>query len=238
MVTPEGEIKNIYFADFLQQSQQNEITIGRLSSNHITLPDPYKNISRQHCTIELKQNTWTIQDSGSANGTFIQRSGLEQEIDVRRHDFVPLKDQDKILILSHITPEECPIFWQLTFFDPGVTKPNEGFEAPYVLEYNLNYRQLKKINRYEQEIINLTKHQSLLIHYMAQRNYENQSQPVLCSYKELIEAIWGDDFGHSRNEITHLIWGIRSKIELDSGEPEFMQSVRGQGYRLHLKVVG
>jgi DNA-binding winged helix-turn-helix (wHTH) protein len=235
--TPQGEEKTISFAPFYQENpQKTQILIGRLESNDICLPDPDQNISRQHCLIEFQQNTWIIRDKGSANGTFIQRAELDQEIDVRCHEFVPLKENDKILILAHFTPEDRPIFWIMVFHDPGVTQPKKGFQAPYTLEYSLSEQQLKRLNRYETEIINLTKQQSQLLHYMAQRNHENQQKPVLCTYRELIEAIWGDNFGHNSNEINRLIWGIRAKIESDSGEPQFLQSIRGQGYRLHIKI--
>jgi DNA-binding winged helix-turn-helix (wHTH) protein len=34
-----------------------------------------------------------------------------------------------------------------------------------------------------------------------------------------------------------LIWALRKKIERDSGEPQFLKTVPGQGYLLDIKVI-
>ena len=55
----------------------------------------------------------------------------------------------------------------------------------------------------------------------------------VCTYSELIEAIWGDEsFGRTENEINRLAWELRQKIETDQKEPKFLETVRGLGYRL------
>ncbi len=53
----------------------------------------------------------------------------------------------------------------------------------------------------------------------------------MCTYDELIEAVWGDEPGHTETEVNHLVWSLRKKIELDK-EPKFLQTVSGLGYRL------
>jgi DNA-binding response OmpR family regulator len=72
---------------------------------------------------------------------------------------------------------------------------------------------------------------------MAQRNQANNQQPVVCNYQELVEAVWGDPFGHNNNEVTRLVWGIRNKVESDSGESKFIQTVQGRGYLLNIKLL-
>ena len=60
----------------------------------------------------------------------------------------------------------------------------------------------------------------------------------ICEYEELIEAIWrSDSFGRDKKSINHLVWRIREKIELDSGEPKFLKTVEGRGYRSDIKVI-
>jgi DNA-binding response OmpR family regulator len=58
----------------------------------------------------------------------------------------------------------------------------------------------------------------------------------VCGYEELIGAIWEEAFGHVPNEVNRLVWSVREKIERDSGEPQFLKTVRGQGYLLNIKI--
>ena len=67
---------------------------------------------------------------------------------------------------------------------------------------------------------------------MDQRNRANGNVPVMCTYEELIAAVWGDEIGHTETEVNHLVWRLRKKIELDPKDPQFLQTVSGLGYRL------
>lgn len=234
---PDGDPYCIPFADLVYpQSPQLKVTVGRLENNDICLPDPSKNISRLHCEFSFEGNEWVIRDDYSANGTYIQRAGEREDIDVRCHqDGVILQEGDKIKILAKLDEDESPIFWEFTFHDPGCTDPKVRFQSNPQYEYNLNQQQLWCVNRESREIIKLSKNQRLLIHHMAQRNHE-QCQSVLCFHDELIKAVWGNPFNHHRNEVNHLVWQIRKKIEADAGEPEILCSEHGQGYRLFVKI--
>ena len=234
---PYFEIASPFGEDSIHVLKGNDpITIGRLEENGICLPDPDQNISRYHCLVKLINNHWQLEDPGSANGTYVERIGLEMPIDARCCEGVILKEDDVVLILSHFQ-EEQPIFWRFTFHDPGRTIPKKGYEAPYHLEYDLQNQILVKANRYEQTKIKLTGQEQAVISYMAKCNYEQQVASVVCTYRELMEAIWTDNFGHHANEINRLVWGIRKKIEVDSGEPKFLCSVRGVGYKLKIKII-
>ena len=73
---------------------------------------------------------------------------------------------------------------------------------------------------------------------MSRKNYQNNNQITICEYDELIQAVWNDDyFGRDRRNINHLVWRVRDKIELDSGEPQFLKTVKGRGYSLDIKVI-
>ncbi len=56
-------------------------------------------------------------------------------------------------------------------------------------------------------------------------------KPV-CTYEELLLAIWGEEPNHLESEVNHLIWELRKKLEPDPKEPKFLETVRGLGYRL------
>jgi pSer/pThr/pTyr-binding forkhead associated (FHA) protein len=45
------------------------VTIGRLSANDVVLSDP--NVSRRHAELRLSDESWSINDLGSTNGTLV-----------------------------------------------------------------------------------------------------------------------------------------------------------------------
>ncbi len=48
---------------------EDELTIGRDSGNPVPIADP--SLSRRHCAIARRQDTWFVRDLGSFNGTFV-----------------------------------------------------------------------------------------------------------------------------------------------------------------------
>jgi two-component system, OmpR family, phosphate regulon response regulator PhoB len=52
------------------------------------------------------------------------------------------------------------------------------------------------------------------------------------SREQLLEKVWGTDFvGDSKTVDVHIRW-LREKLELDPGDPKYLVTVRGFGYRL------
>ena len=50
----------------------------------------------------------------------------------------------------------------------------------------------------------------------------------------LLERVWGFDYvGDGRTVDVHIRW-LREKVELDPSAPEYLQTVRGIGYRFDL----
>lgn len=234
---PEGGEYKLKFEEILKhKDDQSCIVIGRSTENDVVLPDPHRNVSRRHCLIEREGDRWWLIDEGSANGTFVRQGGAGSEIDVRSVETMLLQDGDVILILGKLTASEQPVFWQLRFRDPNVTQQVAGFQSADEFEYCLGQRQLFKIIRQQRVEVKLSPQERNLIHYMAQRCFENQGQPMVCGYEELIQVIWQEPFGHTPNEVNRLSFSLRAKIERDSGEPRFLKTVRGQGYLLDVRV--
>jgi pSer/pThr/pTyr-binding forkhead associated (FHA) protein len=237
MQEPDGKEYTIGLQDIFQQTpEQTRLTIGRSDDNDIVLPDPHKKVSRRHCTIEREGDRWWLVDEGSANGTFLRQQGGGSEVDVRAVDTILLQDRDVILILGKLTASQQPVFWQLTFRDPNVTDRVEGFQPPAEIEYHLSSQKLFQVSQQQRSQIKLSPQEQNLIHYMAQRSCDNNHQPTVCGYKDLIDAIWQEPFGRTPNEVNRLVWSVREKIERDSGEPRFLKTVRGQGYLLNIRI--
>lgn len=233
---PDGNEYTISFQHILEQTpEQTRLTIGRSHNNEIVLPDPDKKVSRRHCAIKRQGDRWWLVDEGSANGTFLRQQGGSSEMDVRAVETILLQDGDVILILGKLTATDQPMFWQLTFRDPNLTDRVECFQPPAEIEYDLSQRQLFAVTRQQRAEIKLSPQEGTLIRYLAQQNRNNNNQPTVCGYEELINAIWQEPL-HTRNEVNRLVWSVRAKIEQDSGEPRFLKTVQGLGYVLDIKV--
>ncbi|WP_019504030.1 FHA domain-containing protein [Pleurocapsa sp. PCC 7319] len=237
---PDGMQYAVTLENFIpQQTTENVyISIGRQSNNHIVLNDPQKKISRHHCSLQYQNNRWWIVDNGSANGTFLQREIDQPEIDVRSEDAIALRSGDYILILGALSSTNQPIFWRLEFIDPGETNQVTSMQAIHTLEYSLSRQMLYRNIVRRRDSISLGEQERCLIDYMSRKNHYHQNHPAICEYDELIQAVWQDDtFGRDRKAINHLVWRIRDKIELDSGEPQFLKTIKGRGYCLDIKII-
>ncbi len=237
--SPDGKQYDIDFKSLIsQQERELYISIGRQTNNHIVLPDPEKKISRHHCCIQYENNRWWIADKGSSNGTFLQREVDQPEIDVRSEDRIALRSGDRILILGKLSAAQQPIFWRLEFIDPGETDRVSNMESVYCVEYSLSQQTLFRHIARRRDTVSLGEQERCLVDYMSRKNYENNNLTTTCEYDELIQAVWQDDnFGRDRRNINHLVWRVRDKIEIDSGEPQFLKTVKGRGYRLEIKVI-
>ena len=236
---PDGTKYAIAFDKIIDPAEKEPIiSIGRQGNNHIVLSDPEKKISRHHCSIQYKNNRWWIVDEGSSNGTFLQREIDQPEIDVRSEDKIALRSGDYILILGELTPSGQPIFWRLEFIDPGETNQVSSMQTVHSIEYSLRQKTLYRNIARRRDALSLAEQERSLIDYMSRKNQANNNQTVLCEYDELIKAVWKNDtFNRQRTNINHLVWRIRDKIELDSGEPQFLKTVKGRGYSLEIKVI-
>ncbi len=211
---------------------KDSVTIGRLEQfNDIALqPDPQQLITRKvHCAIERNVSGWWVVDNGSVNRTFVRR-GSEVEVIQGR---AMLTEGESIRILGKLTETGDPLYWELTFRDPLGTRPSGHAPPIAYLEYDWIQAKLYRVDgSRQQEIQNLRPQEHKLVRYMEQRNRANGDMPVMCTYEELIVAVWGEEPHHTESEVNHLVWELRKKLEPDPGTPRFLETVRGLGYRL------
>jgi DNA-binding winged helix-turn-helix (wHTH) protein len=234
---PSLEIQPPQGDSYTVKIEKARITVGRDPQNDIVLSNPKRTISRQHCFLEFDDNYWWVVDeSPSANGTFIKR-GEGEKIDVRKDGRFRLKHNDVIEILDKFLEPDNPVFWKLTFIniETFITDAVEQFKHVY-LAYSLSQQKLWRVNS-SKEAINLRPQAKKLIDYMAKKNQMNNNQVALCSSEELIKAIYDDGFERSNNDLTHLVWEIRKKLESGCGEAEFLKTEGRQGYTLKVKLL-
>lgn len=208
---------------------KDKIIIGRLDDlNDISLlPDSQQLVTRyMHCSIEIKNSTSWIVDNASKNGTFVKRKNVMQKVKGE----VKLQDNDIIMILGSIGTKEPPKYWELLYKDPMATESIENHAA--VLVYDWIQAKLF-INKEEKitEVDTLTPLEHKLLRYMDQKNKLNDYIPVMCTYDEIISAVWEDVYSHTANDVNHIIAALRKKIEIDFKNPAFLVNIRGMGYR-------
>ncbi len=207
--------------------------IGRLRDvNEIALePDPQKLVTRHmHCAIEKKSHFYWVVDNASKNGTFLKRLDVVKRILGEEK----LQHRDTIRILANIESNGEHKYWDLQFIDPQATEGALVFTKKQYLEYDWVQAKLFFINGIiRTEIGGLTPQEHKLIRYMEQQNKNNGNVSKMCTYEDLLAAIWDEQqYTHTTNDIARLIWGLRKKIEPDYQNPAFLINVRGMGYRL------
>ncbi len=79
-------------------------------------------------------------------------------------------------------------------------------------------------------IIDLTDLEFRLLYYLA-------SQPGrVFTYQQIYEAVWGEEYAHEKGIIMTHIRHIRQKLESEGGSSDYIENIRGVGYRFK-KVV-
>jgi pSer/pThr/pTyr-binding forkhead associated (FHA) protein len=230
--SPEGKLVT-------QQIESEYLTIGRSDDNGLVLEDAEKNISRYHCVLEYQTNYWWVSDTKpSANGTFLQRyRNPAVRLDVRQHEKLRLEDKDEILIPAKLLDKGSPIYWKLIFRDSDSGKTNRiPYFQPTELQYSRSRKKLWRLTGGVLEEIKLRPQALCLIDYMAHKETSDTNIPKVFNASDLIKNIFDDDISRN-NDLAHLIWEIRRKIELDSGEPEFLKTEDRQKYSLKITLI-
>jgi hypothetical protein len=228
---PDGE-------DFRVRVGKPRFTIGRLGGafNDLALqPDPQLLVSQvRHCSLERDEDGWWVVDTSSTNKTFVDR-GQGPPVEVRRR--APLTHEDAIVILGRLTNAGERLYWRLVFREPKtVIVDGGGRELEPYLEYDWARATLYRVTgQMRQEIRNLSPQEHQLIRSMGQRNRAHGDEPVMCTYQELIDALWPPPSYHTEADITRLVFSLRRKLEPTPQQPRFLQLVPGFGYRLDMR---
>jgi FHA domain len=206
----------------------DRMTVGRLPDlNDIALePDPEHLVTRaEHCALERSGSTWSIVDGGSVNGTFVRRAGELKRVEGR----LPLRSGDVVCILGSMDHQEGARYFELAYeaaADSQATRPARGPEAiDECLSYDADEARLLLVLRGERHELHIRAQAHKLVAHMAERS------PALCTHAELMEAVWGDEPMHSREELAKIVWELRKELEpYDAGH--LIENERGLGYRL------
>jgi hypothetical protein len=206
----------------------DRVTVGRLPElNDIALePDPEHLVTRaEHCAFERSGSTWTLVDGGSVNGTYVRRAGELKRVEGR----LPLRDGDVVCILGSMNHQDGARYFQLDYETAADSQATRAVREPAAAEECLSYdadeARLVLVSRGERHELHIRAQAHKLVAYMAERS------PALCTHAELMDAVWGDEPMHSREELAKIVWELRKELEpYDAGH--LIENERGLGYRL------
>ncbi len=90
---------------------------------------------------------------------------------------------------------------------------------------NLEIDVYRREVRRNKKVIRLTDLEFRLLHYLA-------SQPErIFTYQQIYEGVWGEEYAHEKGTIMSHIRHIRQKLESDKGSFDYIENIRGVGYR-------
>lgn len=204
------------------------VTVGRLPEvNHIALEhDPEHLVTRaEHCAFERTGSSWSIVDGGGVNGTFVRRGGELKRVAGR----MPLRTGDVVCVLASLPHQEEPRYFELAFEATADSQATRTALAPETSDDCLSYEpeeaRLVLVQSGERHELHIRAQAHKLVRYMAER------APALCTHDELMNAVWGDEPMHSREELAKIVWELRKGLE-PFGAGHLIENERRLGYRL------
>ena len=99
------------------------------------------------------------------------------------------------------------------------------------VRYDLDLERLFVVRGAEQHEIQVRAQVHRLVRHMAERNAASGGTPALCTYDELMQAVWGDEPMHTQSELAKLVWELRRQLE-PLGAADVVVNERRRGYRL------
>lgn len=222
------------------QLQKIRYTLGQFPDvNDICIADAL--VSRvEHCVIERHTEGWVVVDARSTNGTMLVREGFQGQtlcLAVQQQEQQQARlDPGDLIILAESD-------WVVRFQDPNPTpKPErrDGDSAAKIqFVYNLSLHTLCRHRGSDpaQELTLRPKARSMLA-YMAQRNWDNGQKPIVCTYDELIEALWPEKPDRMiAGDVNTLAREIRKEFNVYGGDgSKLLETRKNLGYILHIKV--
>jgi DNA-binding winged helix-turn-helix (wHTH) protein len=206
----------------------DRVTVGRLPDlNDIALePDPEHLVTRaEHCAFERAGSTWSIVDGGSVNGTFVRRAGELKRVEGR----LPLRDGDVVCVLGSMNHQDGARYFELEYETSADSQATRAAQEPEATDECLSYdpdeARLVLVVHGERHELHIRAQAHKLVAHMAER------APALCTHEDLMEAVWGDEPMHSREELAKIVWELRKQLE-PYAAGHLIENERGLGYRL------
>lgn len=132
----------------------------------------------------------------------------------------------KILVLTMSENEEHVLTDIQKYLQSRAVHTDISFEQGVTLSFpNLEIDLYRREIRKNEKVIKLTDLEFRLLLYLAE-------QPGrVFTYQQIYEAVWGEEYAHEKGTIMSHIRHIRKKLEADGKPCDYIENIRGVGYR-------
>jgi hypothetical protein len=190
---------------------ESALAIGRDGANDIVIDHPLA--SRRHARLERDDNGYLVRDLDSTNGTYVNGDRIEGAR--------ALHNQDRIWVADT----------EIVFNDPEATQ-----KGPLPVEILRRVRAAEEAIRIDSRAKEIYIQGKLLDPPLTVKEfqllellYTHKGQVI--SKDEIAKNVWDYEV-YDYNAIDALIYRLRQRIEGDPGNPRFIVTVRGFGYKL------
>ena len=187
------------------------LTIGRDGANDIIIDHPLA--SRRHARLERDESGYLVRDLDSTNGTYVNGDRIEGVRSLHNLDRIWVADTEII------------------FNDPEATQ-----KGPLPVEILRRVRAAEEALRIDSRAKEIYIQGKLLEPPLTVKEfqllellYTHKGQVI--SKDEIAKNVWDYEV-YDYNAIDALIYRLRQRIETDPGNPKFIITVRGFGYKL------
>lgn len=189
------------------------VSIGRESSNDIVIDHPLA--SRRHARLEQDENGYIVRDLDSTNGTYVNGERISAPRLLHNQDTIWVADVE------------------IVFNDPEATQkgplPLEVLKRVRAAEEGLRLDSRAKEVYLAGQLLDppLTVKEFQLLELL----YTHKGQVM--SKDEIARNVWDYEV-YDFNAIDALVYRLRQRVETDPGNPRYIVTVRGFGYKLNL----
>ncbi|EOS40207.1 DNA-binding response regulator [Schaedlerella arabinosiphila] len=140
---------------------------------------------------------------------------------------------NKIMIFTVSENEEHILSDIQRYLHSGANYTDISSEQEMVLSFpNLEIDLYRREVRQNEKVIRLTDLEFRIIHYLA-------SQPGrVFTYQQIYEGVWGEEYAHEKGTIMSHIRHIRQKLESGKGSFDYIENIRGVGYKFNKPMTG
>lgn len=190
---------------------KESVTVGRDDDCDLVIPD--RQISRQHVRIYKEEDAYFVEDLDSRNGTWINNQQLKGTRRLQDNDEINLAMAARVQFLGSSATAPLPFEVPDNLMN-GRIRIDPATKQVFVLEQELD----PTLSPPQYRLLEL-----LFIH-----------TGRVCNRDQIVDAVWPESRGEGVSEqaIDALVRRLRDRIHEVDPEWDYIQTVRGHGFKL------